>query len=136
MTLAMLSAYYVHLQRFCNSQLKDCQQKKHVTPQHLVRLGRQLQYCYLSVLVVAVPTALFALRGGVQSHFLEQLSQPKKPAQWFYFHRSGMTGILQGSFLFCFMTIVSMAFFLMLGAAVFQFSLVFVRYIYPRIKSD
>ena len=76
MTLAMLSACYVHLQRFCNSQLKDCQQKKLVTPQHFVRLVRQIQYCFLLVPVVAVPTALFALRGGVQSHFLEQLSQP------------------------------------------------------------
>jgi hypothetical protein len=31
---------------------------------------------------------------------------------------------------------VSLAFFLMLGAAGFQFSMVFVRYIYSRIKSD
>ena len=55
---------------------------------------------------------------------------------YFYFHRSGMSGLLQGSFYFGYMTIVSLAFFLMLGAAGFQFSLVFVRYIYSRIKSD
>jgi Endomembrane protein 70 len=55
---------------------------------------------------------------------------------YFYFHRSGMSGILQGSFYFGYMSIVSLAFFLMLGAAGFQFSLIFVRYIYSRIKSD
>lgn len=55
---------------------------------------------------------------------------------YYYFHRSGMKGVLQGSFYFGYMTIVSLAFFLMLGSAGFQFSLVFVRYIYSRIKSD
>ena len=55
---------------------------------------------------------------------------------YFYYYRSGMTGILQGSFYFGYMAVVSMAFFLMLGAAGFQFSLVFVKYIYSRIKSD
>jgi hypothetical protein len=55
---------------------------------------------------------------------------------YFYFHRSGMKGLLQGSFYFGYMAIVSFAFFLMLGSAGFQFSLVFVRYIYSRIKSD
>jgi len=55
---------------------------------------------------------------------------------YFYFHRSGMSGVLQGSFYFGYMAIVSFAFFLMLGSAGFQFSLVFVRYIYSRIKSD
>lgn len=55
---------------------------------------------------------------------------------YFYFHRSGMKGLLQGSFYFGYMLIVSFAFFLMLGSAGFQFSLVFVRYIYSRIKSD
>ena len=55
---------------------------------------------------------------------------------YFYFYRSGMSGDLQASFYFGYMAIVSFAFFLMLGAAGFQFSLVFVRYIYSRIKSD
>jgi hypothetical protein len=55
---------------------------------------------------------------------------------YFYFHRSGMKGLLQGSFYFGYMAIVSFGFFLMLGSAGFQFSLVFVRYIYARIKSD
>lgn len=55
---------------------------------------------------------------------------------YFYFHRSGMSGVLQGSFYFGYMAIVSFAFFLMLGSAGFQFSLVFVKYIYSRIKSD
>ena len=55
---------------------------------------------------------------------------------YFYFHRSGMSGVLQGSFYFGYMAIVSLAFFLMLGSAGFQFSLIFVKYIYSRIKSD
>jgi len=55
---------------------------------------------------------------------------------YFYYYRSGMTGILQSSFYFGYMAVVSFAFFLMLGSAGFQFSLVFVRYIYSRIKSD
>jgi len=55
---------------------------------------------------------------------------------YFYFRRSGMSGILQSSFYFGYMAIVSFAFFLMLGSAGFQFSLIFVKYIYSRIKSD
>ena len=55
---------------------------------------------------------------------------------YFYYYRSGMTGILQGSFYFGYMAVISLAFFLMLGAAGFQFSLIFVKYIYSRIKSD
>jgi hypothetical protein len=55
---------------------------------------------------------------------------------YYYFHRSGMTGMLQGSFYFGYMAVVSYAFFLMLGSAGFQFSLIFVKYIYSRIKSD
>lgn len=55
---------------------------------------------------------------------------------YFYFHRSGMSGVLQGSFYFGYMAVVSFAFFLMLGSAGFQFSLIFVKYIYSRIKSD
>lgn len=55
---------------------------------------------------------------------------------FYYFNRSGMTGMLQGSFYFGYMFIVSLGFFLMLGASGFQFSLVFVKYIYSRIKCD
>mmetsp|Transcript_4286 Transcript_4286/g.6425 ORF Transcript_4286/g.6425 Transcript_4286/m.6425 type:complete len:646 (-) Transcript_4286:351-2288(-) len=55
---------------------------------------------------------------------------------YFYFHRTGMSGILQGSFYFGYMAIVSFAIFLMLGSVAFHFSLAFVRYIYGRIKCD
>lgn len=55
---------------------------------------------------------------------------------YYYYNRSGMSGILQGSFYFGYMAIVSFAFFLMLGSAAFQFSLVFVKYIYSRVKCD
>jgi hypothetical protein len=55
---------------------------------------------------------------------------------YYYYHRSGMNGILQGSFYFGYMAVVSFAFFLMLGSAAFQFSLVFVKYIYSRVKCD
>lgn len=55
---------------------------------------------------------------------------------FYYFHRSGMNGILQGSFYFGYMAVISFAFFLMLGSAGFQFSLIFVKYIYSRIKCD
>mmetsp|Transcript_1716 Transcript_1716/g.3842 ORF Transcript_1716/g.3842 Transcript_1716/m.3842 type:complete len:628 (-) Transcript_1716:1269-3152(-) len=55
---------------------------------------------------------------------------------YYYFHRSGMTGILQSSFYFGYMAVVSFGFFLMLGSAGFQFSLVFVKYIYSRVKCD
>lgn len=55
---------------------------------------------------------------------------------YYYFHRSGMNGVLQTSFYFGYMAIISFAFFLMLGSAGFQFSLVFVKYIYSRVKCD
>jgi hypothetical protein len=55
---------------------------------------------------------------------------------YYYFNRSGMSGVLQSSFYFGYMAIVSFAFFLMLGSAGFQFSLVFVKYIYARVKCD
>ena len=55
---------------------------------------------------------------------------------YYYFHRSGMSGVLQTSFYFGYMAIVSFAFFLMLGSAGFQFSLIFVKYIYSRVKCD
>lgn len=55
---------------------------------------------------------------------------------YFYFHRSGMSGLLQSTFYFGYMSIISFAFFLMLGSAGFQVSLVFVKYIYGRVKCD
>jgi len=55
---------------------------------------------------------------------------------YYYFQRSEMSGVLQGSIFFGYMTVISYAFFIMLGAAGFQFSLLFVKYIYSRIKSD
>ena len=55
---------------------------------------------------------------------------------YYYFHRSGMSGLLQSSFYFGYMAVVSFAFFLMLGSAAFQFSLIFVKYIYSRVKCD
>lgn len=55
---------------------------------------------------------------------------------YYYFQRSQMTGILQSSFYFGYMAIVSFGFFLMLGASGFQFSLIFVKYIYSRVKCD
>merc|ERR1712194_539004 len=54
----------------------------------------------------------------------------------FYFNRSGMTGILQTSFYFGYMAVVSFGVFLMLGAAGFQFSLIFVKYIYSRMAAS
>jgi len=51
---------------------------------------------------------------------------------YFYFQRSGMSGLLQTSFYFGYMAIISFATFLMLGSAGFRLSLVFVKYIYSR----
>jgi hypothetical protein len=55
---------------------------------------------------------------------------------FYYFHRSGMSGVLQSSFYFGYMTIISFAFFLMLGSAGFHFCLLFVKHIYSRVKCD
>jgi len=55
---------------------------------------------------------------------------------YFYFHWSEMEGWLQGSFYFGYMTVISLAFVLMLGAAAFTSSLCFVRHIYSRVKCD
>jgi hypothetical protein len=48
---------------------------------------------------------------------------------YFYFYRSEMKGLLQGSFYFKYMFIISLACFLVLGSAGFQSSLVYVRYV-------
>ena len=55
---------------------------------------------------------------------------------YYWFHRSGMSGLLQASFYYGYMGIISFTFFLMLGSAGFQLSLVFVKYIYGRVKCD
>eukprot|EP00978_Attheya_sp_CCMP212_P018836 scaffold52043_cov47-Attheya_sp.AAC.3 len=55
---------------------------------------------------------------------------------YFYYKRSGMSGILQSSFYFGYMALVSFAIFLMLGSAAFHISLIFVKHIYGRIKCD
>ena len=55
---------------------------------------------------------------------------------FYYYHRSGMSGLLQSSFYFGYMAAVSFGFFLMLGSAAFYMSLVFVKHIYGRIKCD
>jgi len=55
---------------------------------------------------------------------------------YFYFHSSEMEGWLQGSFYFGYMSVISFAFFLMLGSSAFLCSLWFVRHIYSRIKCD
>mmetsp|Transcript_14571 Transcript_14571/g.42713 ORF Transcript_14571/g.42713 Transcript_14571/m.42713 type:complete len:265 (+) Transcript_14571:1331-2125(+) len=70
------------------------------------------------------------INGGMTGAFIYAYSF------FYYFHRSGMSGWLQGSFYFGYMAAISFAFFLMLGSAGFHFSLVFVRHIYGRIKCD
>eukprot|EP01083_Nonionella_stella_P018681 51954_1 len=55
---------------------------------------------------------------------------------YFYFFTSGMSGFLQASFYFGYMAIISFAAFLMLGSAGFSVSLIFVKYIYSRVKCD
>jgi len=55
---------------------------------------------------------------------------------YYYYTKSGMSGFLQMSFYFGYMAVISFAFFLMLGSTAFQFSLMFVRYIYSSVKCD
>lgn len=55
---------------------------------------------------------------------------------FYYFHRSGMSGMLQSSFYFGYMSIISYAFFLMLGSAGFHLCLLFTKHIYSRVKCD
>jgi energy-coupling factor transporter transmembrane protein EcfT len=56
---------------------------------------------------------------------------------WFwYFKRSEMEGVLQGSFFFTYMAVISYAFFLLLGSCSFLSSMAFVRGIYGRLKID
>ncbi len=55
---------------------------------------------------------------------------------FYFFHRSNMDGLLQASFYFGYMGIVSYGFFLMLGFVGFISSFSFVNYIYSAVKSD
>ncbi|CAA7403837.1 unnamed protein product [Spirodela intermedia] len=53
-----------------------------------------------------------------------------------YHARSDMSGFMQTSFFFGYMTCISYGFFLMLGTVGFRASLLFVRYIYRSIKCE
>lgn len=55
---------------------------------------------------------------------------------YYYMHRSNMDGILQLSFYFGYMSVVSLAFFLMLGFVGFYSAFEFVNYIYGAVKTD
>lgn len=55
---------------------------------------------------------------------------------FYFFHRSSMDGLIQGSFYFGYMSLVSYAFFLMLGFVGFTSSFAFVDYIYGSVKCD
>jgi len=57
-------------------------------------------------------------------------------AIYFYFERSEMSGLLQGSFFFPYMGLVCYFFFLMLGSVGFYSSLIFVKQIYKNLKID
>ncbi|KAJ8599045.1 hypothetical protein CTAYLR_009812 [Chrysophaeum taylorii] len=55
---------------------------------------------------------------------------------FYFFNRSSMDGMIQGSFYFGYMAIISYAFFLMLGFIGFASSLAFVKHIYSVVKAD
>lgn len=55
---------------------------------------------------------------------------------YFFFHRSSMDGFLQVSYYFGYMSIVSYAFFMMLGFVGFYSSFIFINYIYGAVKTD
>lgn len=57
-------------------------------------------------------------------------------AIFFFSYRSQMNGVLQSTFFFGYVSMVSYGFFLMLASVGFLSSFVFVRYIYGAIKSD
>lgn len=54
----------------------------------------------------------------------------------YYFYRSEMSGILQGTCFFGYMLVICYGFFLITGAAAFCTSLTFVKFIYSRVKCD
>mmetsp|Transcript_25517 Transcript_25517/g.56463 ORF Transcript_25517/g.56463 Transcript_25517/m.56463 type:complete len:595 (-) Transcript_25517:255-2039(-) len=55
---------------------------------------------------------------------------------YYFFHRSNMDGVLQLSFYFGYMAVVSYAFFVMLGFVGFFSAFTFVNYIYSAVKTD
>lgn len=55
---------------------------------------------------------------------------------FYFFNRSSMDGVIQGSFYFGYMAIISYAFFLVLGCTGFQFTFLFVCHIYSVVKAD
>lgn len=55
---------------------------------------------------------------------------------YYYRARSDMSGFMQTSFFFGYMTCVCYGFFLMLGTVGFRASLLFVRHIYRSIKCE
>lgn len=55
---------------------------------------------------------------------------------YYYFARSDMTGFMQTSFFFGYMSCICYGFFLMLGTVGFRASLLFVRHIYRSIKCE
>lgn len=55
---------------------------------------------------------------------------------FYFFNRSTMDGMIQGSFFFGYMAIISYAFFLMLGSVGFQASFAFIVHIYSVVKAD
>jgi len=55
---------------------------------------------------------------------------------YYYFARSDMTGFMQTSFFFGYMSCICYGFFLMLGMVGFRASLLFVRHIYRSIKCE
>jgi hypothetical protein len=55
---------------------------------------------------------------------------------YYFAARSDMSGLMQTSFFFGYMGVVCYGFFLMLGSIGFRASLIFVRYIYSRVKTD
>ncbi len=55
---------------------------------------------------------------------------------YYFTHRSNMDGVLQLSFYFGYMGIVSYAFFIMLGFVGFYSAFTFVNYIYSAVKTD
>eukprot|EP00897_Mesotaenium_endlicherianum_P009077 jgi/Mesen1/8198/ME000442S07474 len=55
---------------------------------------------------------------------------------YYYYARSDMTGFMQTSFFFGYMSCVCYGFFLMLGSVGFRASLMFVRHIYRAIKCE
>jgi len=55
---------------------------------------------------------------------------------YYFTHRSNMDGVLQLSFFFGYMAVVSYAFFIMLGFVGFYSAFTFVNYIYSAVKTD